>query len=102
MMAKVQKQVKAKTEVVAEPEAKESNIKAVDFVPVWQQSNSCEQVAEHFGKTALWASMFATRLRAKGVGLKKMERAVGGRRLDIDELNALVEKSTPPTPKGKK
>lgn len=89
---------------VAKPVAKEEpvskvrktrdteNIHAMDFVPVWQKYDSAEDVNEHFGRTGQWASSFASRLRKMKVGLKKMDRVGGGggKRLNVDELNALL------------
>lgn len=106
-MATVKKNVKAvapakKAEpakkVVKEVEEKETRnkqIKAVDFVPVFQKSESTHEVAEHFDRDILWVSAFASRLRKMGVKLKKMPRTSsggsGGKRLDIDELNSLID-----------
>jgi hypothetical protein len=69
------------------------NIKAMDFVPVWQKSATTADCAETFGRNEMWASSFASRLRKMGVNLKKMPRAHGMGRtgLDIDELNALIK-----------
>jgi hypothetical protein len=69
------------------------NIRAMDFVPVWQSSETADDCNEHFGRSGLWASSFASRLRKMGVNLKKMERRSGSgkHRIDVDELNALID-----------
>lgn len=80
---------------VEEPVKRSKQIKAVDFVGVWQKAESTIEVAEHFDRNTAWASAFAGRLRAMGVKLKKMPRSYtggkGGKKLDIDELNALID-----------
>jgi len=100
-MATVKKNVKAvavkadpkKVKVVEEAKKELKNIKAIDFVPVWQKSESAKEVGEHWGKDESWASAFASRLRKYGVKLKKMPRGGGGggKRLDVDELNSLID-----------
>jgi len=82
----------------AEPVKKERNtprgtpVKAMDFVPVWQGASNADEVAEHFERDSNWASSFASRLRSMGINLKKMSRE-GRKGIDIDEMNALAEKS---------
>ena len=68
------------------------NVKAMDFVPVWQRLDDPEDVNTHFGRSGMWASSYASRLRKMGVNLKKMAKrgGGGGKRLDVDELNALL------------
>lgn len=100
-MATVKKNVKAvakaepKKVVKAVEKERNSQIKAIDFVPVFQKADSTGEVAEHFGRDILWVSAFASRLRKMGVKLKKMPRQTGGngggKRLDIDELNSLID-----------
>jgi len=83
----------AKPQAKEEPAERAEQIKAADFVPVWQACDTAMAVAEHFGREAIWASAFAARLRKMGVKLKKMA-GLGrgsGRKLDVDELNALIE-----------
>lgn len=84
-----------KQEPKQEPkQERNGQIKAMDFVPVWQRCHSAEEVAEEFGRDAMWAASFASRLRSKGVSLKKMKRrGGGGKSLDVDELNNLAAES---------
>lgn len=95
-VAPVTKKAEPAKKVVKEVEAtRNKQIKAVDFVPVFQKSESTHEVAEHFDRDILWVSAFASRLRKMGVKLKKMPRTSsggsGGKRLDIDELNSLID-----------
>lgn len=83
-----------KTAAAKQPKEKErqEQVKAMDFVPVWQSSDNAADVGEHFGRDAAWAGQYASRLRSMDVDLKKMPR--GSRKgLDIDELNALAKSS---------
>lgn len=89
-VAKQEKPVAKKVEEVKESGKRNAQIRAMDFVPVWQACDSASEVAEHFGRDELWASSFASRLRGLGVKLKKMTRK-GFSRLNVDELNALIE-----------
>lgn len=83
-------------EVKQTKDGRKKQVKALDFVPVWQAAHTAEEVSEAFGREPSWASSFASRLRKFGVNLKKMKRrggggGGGGKKLDIDELNALAE-----------
>lgn len=79
-----------------EPKQRRKQVKALDFVPVWQGASTAEQVSAEFGREPSWASAFASRLRGMGVELKKMKRRSrggGGKKIDVDELNALANES---------
>jgi hypothetical protein len=97
----IQKQAEKKAEPVkqvkkevVEPVKRSKSVKAMDFVGIWQKGECVADVAEHFNRNEQWASGFASRLRKMGVNLKKMPKTGGGgggKKLDIDELNALIE-----------
>jgi len=100
----VRKAIVSKTAAPVAPKAVEKkevvhrevpNIKAMDFVPIWQKSPDQDSCNQHFGRSGMWASSFACRLRKMGVNLKKMPMGTGGggggKRIDVDELNALIK-----------
>lgn len=57
----------------------------VEFAKVWNESDSVQQVADHFGRTHKWASDRSTRVRGKGYELKSM-RYKPRRRIDCKEF----------------
>lgn len=56
---------------------------AKQFVRIWQESNSNQEVACRLGVTESASSVRARRYRKKGIELKKFQ---GGRTLDLTEL----------------
>ena len=96
-MATRKRKTTAKTTAKKEEVKKErkEQVKAVDFVPVWQGASTAAEVNEHFGREAAdtWAGAFASRLRKLDVPMKKMKRGGSGSRIDVDELTALANES---------
>lgn len=69
---------------------KRPEIPVEEFIRVWQRSPSGKAAAEKLGMDPLAASVRASRLRARGVPLKRMRKP--GVQLDIPKLAALVGK----------
>ena len=64
-------------------------IKAEDFIPVWQQSGTSDEVAKKLSITKAQATSKAMNFRKKGVSLKLMSR--GPSSPDWDKLATLAE-----------
>jgi len=72
------------------------NVSAADFVRAWMSSATLDQVAQKTGMHTATASTRATRLRRKGVKMPMLHRGGGHGRLNVAELNALIEKAGEP------
>lgn len=66
-------------------------VRAEEFVRVWQTARTCNDVATHYGVTVQAVNLRASRLRARGVPLKK-HSPVGRHRLGVRSLATLARK----------
>lgn len=62
------------------------------FIEVWQQSESFHEVMEKLGMTYANVSTMASRLRKRGVALKKFNKANKYRDVNWDELAEYAKK----------
>ncbi len=72
-------------------ETKKTQIPAEAFVRAYQAASSVAEVSAALGLKPASVSQRANSLRKQNVNLKKFEDGRGGKRLDIDALNATIE-----------
>jgi hypothetical protein len=68
---------------------KKKRVSASEFVTVWQNAETMDDVCESLEMKAGTAQVRASTYRKKGVNLKKFPK--GGKSFDVDSLNALID-----------
>lgn len=71
------------------PRRRRTSIDYTEFVKAWTKSESVSEVAEQFDIKAVSATAVASRLRKKGVELKRFARK-GGQEIDVKRLNRIA------------
>jgi hypothetical protein len=69
-------------------DVKKKRVSAEEFVAVWQNAETMDEVTEALEMKSGTAQVRASTYRKKGVNLKKFPK--GGKSFDVDSLNALI------------
>ena len=86
------------THIPKEVEPVSASVTNAEFVLIWQQASSVEEVANKLGILKGSASQRASNLRKKKVKLKRMPRSVS--QYTVEELNSLIEQAAEYKPKA--
>ena len=74
---------------MSDDKKKKKRVSAEEFVTVWQNAETMDDVCESLEMKAGTAQVRASTYRKKGVNLKKFPK--GGKSFDVDSLNALID-----------
>jgi hypothetical protein len=77
---------------LAKKRAKYEGASAEVFIRTWEESSSAQEVAEKLGMPVPIVHARASNYRRNGVKLKDFGKPRGRGRLNVDELNALIER----------
>lgn len=68
------------------------HVSAEEFVIAWQDSGSLAELASKIGASKAWAATRASRLRRRGVVLKRMQKVTSRACMDIEKLKRLADR----------